>query len=343
MFKRIGVMGAGSMGTVLGAFLTRAGLDITMIDANKAHVDALNANGAKIIGAQELTVPVKACVPEEMEGEFDLFFYLVKQTYNDVAIPQMIKHCHKDTYIAVGSNGLPELAMQEYWPKEKIIGFPISWAAAWVEPGVTMVPWTEDDSTFEFHVGSVEGPITPAVLEVQKILQMMCPKRTYLTESLMSDRWSKVMINASWSGMSTVVNGTFADAINIPESAVCLARIGRETVRTCHAMGIHFPVMYGAEYDKILDFDGEEGQNLVIETVKKAIGKNTSRASMLQDLEKGKKCEIKMINGVVSEAAKKVGIPTPYCDAVVKIVSEIEEGKRTLSVDNLKDMPVLPI
>ncbi len=343
MFERIAIMGCGSMGTVLGAYLSRAGLDVTMVDPYVEHVEALNKNGATVTGGVEFNTPVKACTPENMEGKFDLFFYLAKQTYNDTAIPQMVEHSHEKTYIATGQNGLPELAVAKYWPKSQIMGFPISWSGNFVAPGISRIACTETDGTFEFHLGSVEGPITPEVLEVQKILQKMCPNTTHLTETLMADRWGKVMINASWSGMSTVMASTFADAINDPRSGVCLVRIGRETVRTCHAMGITIPIIFGADYDKIYDFTDKAGEDLAIETVKKIIGTNTGKASMLQDLEKGRRCEIAMINGVVSEAAREHGVETPYCDAVVRIVSEIEEGKRPLTSANVNDMPDLPL
>lgn len=94
MIQRIAVMGAGSLGTILGAYLSKAGRDVVLIDAYQAHVDALNQNGAHITGAVEMTVPVKAITPEQMEGQYDLFFYLAKQTYNDVAIPQMLSLIH---------------------------------------------------------------------------------------------------------------------------------------------------------------------------------------------------------------------------------------------------------
>jgi 2-dehydropantoate 2-reductase len=46
---RIAVMGAGSLGTVVGAMLTRAGLDVSMVDANREYVAALNQKGSKVV------------------------------------------------------------------------------------------------------------------------------------------------------------------------------------------------------------------------------------------------------------------------------------------------------
>ena len=66
--ERIAIMGAGSLGTILGAYIAKGGKDITLVDANQEHVNALNEKGAKVIGFTEMTVPVHAVTPENMEG-----------------------------------------------------------------------------------------------------------------------------------------------------------------------------------------------------------------------------------------------------------------------------------
>ena len=80
--KRYAIYGAGSLGTVLGAYITKNGGEIDLINRNKAHVEALNKNGAKITGTVNLTVPVKAITPEEMSGKYDVIFLMTKQLFN---------------------------------------------------------------------------------------------------------------------------------------------------------------------------------------------------------------------------------------------------------------------
>ncbi|SMC46292.1 ketopantoate reductase family protein [Papillibacter cinnamivorans] len=337
MIKRIAVMGVGSLGTILGAYLSRGGLDVTLVDAWKEHVDALNTKGARVTGGVEMTIPVKACTPDQMEGTFDLFIYLAKQTFNATAIPQMVAHCHKDTIICTGQNGLPELAVAEKWPKSQVCGSPVGWPATFLGPGVSQLSCTEDSPFFTFHLGTVEGPITPWLLEVKAILEKMCP--VHLTENLMADRWSKVLINSTFSGMSTVIGGTFGDALADDKGAKCIVHIGREVVKVCQAMNMVLPPIFGVDFFKLYDFTTPEGEKNAIDVVRKTLGGNQGEASMLQDLRKGRKCEIFAINGVVSDTARKYGIETPYCDAVVRVVSEIEAGKRTLGKQNLDGMP----
>ncbi|MBR2371713.1 MAG: 2-dehydropantoate 2-reductase, partial [Clostridia bacterium] len=80
--KRYAIYGAGSLGTVLGAYITKNGGTIDLINRNKAHVDALNANGAKITGLADFCVPVTALTPDEMTGKYDVILLLTKQLQN---------------------------------------------------------------------------------------------------------------------------------------------------------------------------------------------------------------------------------------------------------------------
>ena len=337
MIKRIAIMGVGSLGTILGAYLSKAGLDVTLVDAWKEHVDTLNAKGATVTGGVEMTVPVKACTPDQMEGTFDLFFYMTKQTFNETAIPQMVAHCHKDTIIDTCQNGLPELEVAKYWPKSQVYGSPVGWPATFLGPGKSMLTCSPDAPMFLFHLGTLEGPITPQIYEIQKILQNMCPV-VHLTTDLMADRWSKILINSAFSGMSTVLNGTFGDTVMPGKASICTIRIAREVVQVCKANNIKLPPIFGMDFDALCAYKTPEEEKAACDRIFKTFGGNGGKASMLQDLEKGRRCEIYAIDGVVSKEGKKVGIPTPYCDAVVSIVSEIEQGKRPLQ-NNLAAMP----
>ena len=89
---RIAIMGAGSLGTILGAYVSKAGYDVVLIDPYQEHVDALNKDGAHVIGTVDFVQPVKAITPDQMDGVYDVVIYMAKQTYNDTAIPQIQAH-----------------------------------------------------------------------------------------------------------------------------------------------------------------------------------------------------------------------------------------------------------
>ena len=50
-----------------------------------------------------------------------------------------------------------------------------------------------------------------------------------------------------------------------------------------------------------------------------------TKASMLQDVERSRRTEIDVVNGAVVEAGRRLGIPTPYNDAMLWLVKSLEE------------------
>ena len=48
---------------------------------------------------------------------------------------------------------------------------------------------------------------------------------------------------------------------------------------------------------------------------------------MLQDLEKGRECEINYINGVICQYGRAGGVPTPFNDRIVELVEEAQNRR----------------
>ncbi len=57
------IYGEGSLGTVLGAYMTENGADVELVNRNRAHISALKENGAHISGTVDMLVPVRALLP----------------------------------------------------------------------------------------------------------------------------------------------------------------------------------------------------------------------------------------------------------------------------------------
>ena len=76
------IYGAGGMGTILGAYITKAGYEIDLINHNKEHIERLKRNGAHIVGMIDFIQPVSALLPEEMEQRYDVILLMTKQMDN---------------------------------------------------------------------------------------------------------------------------------------------------------------------------------------------------------------------------------------------------------------------
>jgi 2-dehydropantoate 2-reductase len=80
--SRLAIYGVGSVGAVLGAYITKSGIEIGLVDRNVAHVEAPRACGATIQGVVNFRTPVRALFPIEMMGTCDIFFFVAKQQSN---------------------------------------------------------------------------------------------------------------------------------------------------------------------------------------------------------------------------------------------------------------------
>src|SRR5580765_475300 len=112
---KIAIYGAGSLGTIIGALLTKAygKNDVDLIAANPNHISALNEKGATIVGSLDETVPVTAKTPEELKDNYyDIILVLTKQTHNDQVLPVIAKVLKQDGGTVVSlQNGVPERAV----------------------------------------------------------------------------------------------------------------------------------------------------------------------------------------------------------------------------------------
>ena len=337
---RVAIMGAGSLGTIMGALISKNGGDVILIDANKEHVKVLNEKGATVTGKLDLNVPVKAILPEEMTGIYDIVLLLVKQTANEIALKQLLPHLGPQSVVCTLQNGVPEDAVAEIVGAERTLGGTVGWGATWVGPGCSML--TSEFEKMTYDLGELDGIVRERTKQVAKLLNMVCSVE--IVENLAGIRWTKLLINATMSGLSAALGCTYGDILDNPKALLCASHIANETIQICKFRGIKLEPLQGHDIE-ILGFSNKTERESKLPIYGRIFGPHRLlKASMLQDLEKGRKTEIDAINGVVSLWGKKLNIPTPVSDKVVEIVKGIEGKRYTYSFKNLDlfEVPELP-
>jgi len=333
---RVAIMGSGSLGTIIGAMITAGGQQVDLIDINKEHVDALNQSGAKITGFINLQVPVKALLPEELTGEYDLVFLLTKQVYNQATLDEILPHLHSDSIVCTLQNGVPEDCVASYIGRERTIGGVVGFGATWLGPGVSELATQEDTlKSYAFDIGELDGSITPRLQEVKKVLDLV--GHCHISDNIMGIKWAKLLMNATFSGMSAALGCRFGDVLASEKAMFSLAHIADETIKVAHAHGIKLEVMQGKDMEFLELQDENDIPNKMDFYREVWTPHSQTKASMLQDLEKNRKSEIDFINGFVSKKGKEAGIKTPYNDLVVTLVKKAEEkGYPPTFNDNIK-------
>lgn len=330
---RAAIYGAGSLGTILGAYITKNGGKIELINRNKAHVEALQKSGAKVTGTVNFSQPVKAYTPAEMSGTYDIIFLMTKQQQNSEVVNYIKDFLAPDGVVVTLQNGIPEIEIGEIVGEERVLGCTVAWGATMKGPGVCELTSAPDSLTFS--LGSLQPTPHPHLNTVKALLELMGP--TEIDKNFIGSRWSKLLINSAFSGMSAVLGCTFGEAAGNKASRHIVQALIKECIDVCAAGNIKIEPVQGKDIVKLLDYKNCIKKAFSFFIIPIAIRKHAKlKASMLQDIEKGKKTEVDAINGVVGIYGRKVGVPTPMNDTVVDIIHRIENNELAASFDNLK-------
>ncbi|PWM74759.1 MAG: 2-dehydropantoate 2-reductase [Bacillota bacterium] len=315
------IYGAGALGTVLGAYIAKAGADVDLINRNEKHVAALKEKGAKVVGKANFTQKVNALLPSEMTEKYDVIVLMTKQRQNAEIVTFLKDYLKEDGAICTCQNGLPEPKIAEIIGEDRTLGCAIAWGATFHGEGVAEL--TSEPSALTFSLGAYgKGN---RLEDVKKLFELM--GTVYVEKNFIGARWSKLLINSAFSGLSTVTGATFGEVARQKPSRKAAQRIIKECIDVAKAADIAPEPVQGHNIAKLFDYKGSFKKALSFALIPVAMKKHSLLiSSMLQDIRHGKKCEIDFINGVVCEFGRKYNVKTPFNDMVVKTVHEIEEG-----------------
>ena len=337
---KVAIYGAGAMGTVLGALLTKSGVTVDLITRNRAHADQLKKQGATVICTAEnkvLQTPVSALTPEEMTEKYDVVFLMTKQREN-VEIATFLKDkLTENGIVCTTQNGLPEYKLCEILGEDKVFGGVCTFGANFLGEGKTEL--TSRFSGMRLCVGGVNG--TDGVKILTDVLQGVAnvignPNFLSTTDNLLGIRWNKLCINAAFSTLSVITGLPFGKIARKRGSARVAVGMLRECFAVMNAAGIEQEKMQGHDLQKLFGGRGFLQTQKALFLLPFAIRKHKLLVSgMLKDIEKGRKCEIDYIAGAVVEIGKRYGVQTPILEQAVEIVHGIENGLYEITAKNL--------
>lgn len=339
---RIALVGAGAIGTILGARMSKAGEDIVLADTYADHVKALNSKGATLSGHLNETIPVKAASPDQLEGTYDLLIMLTKQTALRESLQSLRKHTHEGTLVLTLQNGIPEDIAREFFALDKVWGGGVEFSATFAGPGCSEL--TCDPSNLAITIGRLDGTVPPEAEQLKRCFAGLAD--CHITDNLLGMRYTKLTDNSVFSGLPTALGCEVGDVLDSPEAMAVIAHLGREAGMIIEKLGIHPIELFGLQpLMSNVGFTDEAGMQKVIKDYWTPIYTPYRKqvASMLQDIRKGNRCEILFIDGKFVEKAKELGMQVPFLEKVVDVVSRLENKELSLDKawDNLKEFTAL--
>lgn len=331
---RVAIYGAGGMGTILGAYITRAGYQIDLINHNKEHIEGLKQNGAKVIGKTEFTQKVNAMLPEEMKDPYDIILLMTKQMDNKKIVEGLAPFLKNNGVICTMQNGLPELSVSEVIGKDRTLGCTMSWGATFIGKGVCELTSEATRESMTFSIGGF-GAIDKEHFDYTvELLNSM--GNVTVEDNFIGARWAKLLVNAAFSGLSVVTGATFGEIVDNKKTRKIALEAIKECIDVANKANITIEPIQGKNVVKLMDYRNSFKKWISYHILPIAMKKHRNiKSSMLRDLARGRKCEIEAINGVVSAYGDKVGVETPINDKIVSIVHQIENSEKTSSWNNV--------
>ena len=337
-FNKILVVGGGAIGGITAALLTKQGVSVIVLDADKEHVKRMNG-GLEISGFRELTVPVKAMLPGDFVGKknaawADIVLLAVKGLHTENALESVLPVISKTAPVVSLQNGINEETISKIIGVERTIACSITWGGTNKGPG-QLIQTTDGG----FIIGQWPTGKSKIVEETAALLSKAFT--TEVSDNIIGDRWTKLLITVSFTGVGTTAGLTYGGVIDNEAARQVALTVISETYDVGIKSGVKFADLMGVSPSIVLvrnreDFD--KASKLL------EIGFANHRAtkpSMWQDIEKGRKTEVDFVNGYVVRKGKELGKPTPANELVTKIIHQIEGGEKQPGLDNLKEFAKL--
>ena len=336
---RIGIIGAGAIGSVVGGLLTKAGHDVTLVDQWPEHVEAMRKHGLRLSGTcGEHVIQVKAFHLHEaqaIEEPFDAVFVAVKSYDTEWATALAVRHLARPDGVVVDfQNGLNDERVAAIAGRERTLGCVITIGAGMYEPGHAM---RTDTGTIGFKIGELDGQDTARARELARVLSDVAP--AHVTTNLWGERWSKLAVNCMANPLAGLSGLGSAEVRSEPVPRRIAIHIAAEVVRVSRASGYEIEPIYGIEAQRFVD--AVEGRGLAEVERDMAAGARHlrgGRPSLLQDVLRGRRTEIDYLNGYVCQEGRRVGIETPVNDAVVKAIHAHGVGRLKPDPKNLEPL-----
>ena len=327
----ITIIGAGAIGGTIGAFLTEAGYDVTLVDVVREHVEAMNAEGLRISGVRgDRRFPVRAVHAADLEGPLGATFLCVKGHYTEPAIKQYGHLLSDDGFVLSLQNGLNEPIIAAEVGEERTVGCFIHFGADYLDPAHILLG--NEQTIFP---GELSGEVTPRVEAIRGALSNVMPAE--VTTNIWGYLWGKLVYGA----MAFVVS-----AVDAPVPEVLDHELGRELAALASREAYLVGSAQTSTLERIGEFDPEafapggdiheRSHAALLEMATTMRGGIKQHMGIWRDLAiKRRKTEIDMQSKVLVEYGSRSGIGTPVNAATVQVVHDIEEGSRGMGWENL--------
>ena len=315
---KILVVGGGAIGGITAARLSQAGIDVAVLDNDAEHIQRLANPGLHLQSPDGSTTTVTVngyTAADQLPDRYDAALLTLKAPAIESVVTDLVSRTQVDALVSLG-NGLIHDHVEDLAGQIPVIRGVVEWGATNHGPGVL-----EQTTDGPFILGGTSQSTQEAAERIAATLSQAWP--VTIAADIQAHIWAKLLLNTTFSGLGTVLGATYADVIRVPAGrALALATWG-EGLALTERLALDLPNVAG-----ISPYDLRGPDSIVeatLDTLMQRVG--PTRASMLQDLERGRRTEARWINGGVRRVADQLDLAAPCNHAIERTIADLELGR----------------
>jgi 2-dehydropantoate 2-reductase len=300
---RIGIVGAGALGSVLGGLLTEAGLDTVLVERDREEVRFVKENRLWLEGVSgDRFINVAIGADPDQAGKVGLAVVLVKSYDTAAAIPTVKRILSADGVALTLQNGIGNYeTLNAALPGRVLLGTTTIGA-------MTLARGRFRHTGFgQTHIGEIDGVIRGRTRAVASALEKMNAGPVHVVDNAVGCVWSKLIVNAAINAPATLLRVHNGDLPTGEPGKLLIHEIVDECLQIARAKGIQ------------LIFDDPERHVLAV-----CEGTAGNLNSMLQDVRAGRRTEIDFINGALAAEGERLGVPLAVNRTLALLIKTLE-------------------
>jgi 2-dehydropantoate 2-reductase len=308
------VLGAGALGTVIAAYLARAGKDVALI-ARGDRAEHLAKKGVTITGLEEFTIEVEIIDQPATLSAADVLV-LATKTYDTAAAIDAVRHMTIGSVFSIQNGVMKNSQLAEAFGEGAVLGAVGMLGGAVQADGAANYMMANP-----IIIGELSGQDSARVEEITAQLKS-AGLPAGASSHILTEEWSKFV---GWLGLSALAVLTRAETWKFladPDSARIVARIMREAAQLPQQMDI--PLKSGPPFElELVTSLSEDEVVALLQQRGQAQSKAAPnfRQSMLQDVDKGKQFEVEETFGYTVREAEKLGLVVPTIENCYRILA----------------------
>jgi 2-dehydropantoate 2-reductase len=317
---KIVILGAGALGSLIGAHLAKSGEDVTLI-AREARAKAIQEHGVSVTGLADFTVPVPVTARPQELLHADALLVTVK-TYDMETALDGVAHLRVGSVLSVQNGLVKDEQLARRFGGEQTLGAAAHISAELLPTGTvrfTANEWLSIGELPEGRSARVEALVT--ALGRSGI-------RAEASGQIASVEWTKYVVNISWMALSALSRMETYRIFKHPDLAWMAAKLTREVAHLPVRLGI--PLLdKGAFSAKTLSeapFDEAAENFRQVGARMEAQGATAHKVSILQDLERGRRLEYDAMFGFAVRKGAELGVSLPTVEVCYRLIKGVAES-----------------